>query len=183
MNPIQQAVSTAHQQGLSNVDIAAQTGYSLSTVRRACKALGLTGNGNRYVPAEEATTYIAQEARRRGLTVQTPAPGQRCDLVIEGVPVDVKASTGTDRATRKADVTSEHHMFFLSQHRRPYRPPFDYRAYHRRDAEVVAFACLDDRSRVIETYFLDADKLNASVSIGGRNTHMHGLENWARFAG
>lgn len=157
-------VARLHAQGLSNRQIAAQLGVSLSTVRRCASGLGLEGNGNRNFRTEAVTKEILRRAEQDGRDVILAGPSEDHHLTIDGRQYDVWTAVPNKTKTAR-------HTFFLRSSKRTVSGPYSYNADHMRNVDAVLFVCCDEDDQVLSIYDLPAGEIPATVTLGRGNVY------------
>lgn len=155
-------VARLHAQGLSNPQIAAQLGVSLSTVRRCATGLGLEGNGNRNFRTEAIMNEIIRRVEQDGRDVILAGPGEAHHLTIDGRQYDVWTAVPNKSAR---------HTFYLQSSKRTVSGPYSYNDDHMRNVDAVLFVCCDDDDQMLSIYDIPVDEVQSTVTMGGEDTH------------
>ena len=128
------AIQLAHADGLLDNAIAERAGVSVATVKRYRTKLGLETHCVTTLRGREGERRVAEVARLAGLEVQwRERDGERHDLIIGGLRVDVKAAMQDENDTWR---------FSLPTIRASYYGRYSYPKDYEQDCEVVALVCL-----------------------------------------
>lgn len=180
ITPLQeQSIIQAHAANLNSQQIAAQTGLSLSTVKRYRAKFGLGANTPSQQLARLGLNHVAQTAAGQGLTVQWPPPGSQHDLVIAGRRVDVKTARPVKRTSQAGG--SSRWQFWLKSSRRVVMPVYDYATDRNRDADVVIFVCVSKTLVTPVTYIFPATEVPKTLTFGPHQVHDHRRDRWTLF--
>ncbi|PNY81658.1 sigma-70 region 4 domain-containing protein [Deinococcus koreensis] len=171
----QRAIEQAHAAGLNNPEIAAQTGLSVSTVKRYRAKSNLGGNGLVQQLARFGVQHVTDTARQLGLTVEMPASGARHDLLIQGRRVDVKAA---GMVLSPAQTPSPRWQFWFKSSRREEMEEYDYALDQWRDAEVVICVCCPQVPYRPVAYLYEAYQLPKTLTFGRHGVHDYAHERW-----
>lgn len=166
-------VQTAHSQGLLDREIASRSGVSLSSVKRIRKDLALPTNCPINRRGRKGEQLVADAARRRGLTVEwRELDGEKFDLIIQGLRVDVKtAAPSPDGRWR----------FRLPDTRPSFYGQYSYGKDYAADTDLIILAALDTTETTAEFYVLPSRDLPTHIRVRpGSNSDVH-LDAWHLF--
>ncbi|WP_143068420.1 hypothetical protein [Deinococcus reticulitermitis] len=174
LTPVQKAqIQTAHAHGLLDLEIAERTGVSLSSVKRVRKDLALPSNCPVNRRGRKGEQLVADAASRRGLTVKwRSVDGEKFDLTIQGLRVDVKA------AAPSADGSWR---FRLPKTRPSFYGQYTYDKDYAADTDIVILAALDTAETHAEFYILPSQNLPSHIGVRpGSGSDAH-LDAWHLF--
>jgi|GEM_PF-5339018 len=160
-------IRMGHKQGLTDTELAAFAGVSVSTVKRVRARTGLEANRVSDAQNMNGVQYVARQAAALGLPVSSPPVGCQYDLIVNGRRVVVR----TLRPTQGGVFQYQLPKGWRSAGGAAY---FQGGAW---DADVVVLVCLRPDGDPVAFVF-DAGEFPASVRIGRQNAYEAHRERW-----